>query len=277
MSEAHDTWDQLVRSVDFNRYLSTLFVPRALRDELCALYAFNHEVARTAETVSQPIAGQIRLQWWRDRIAELYRGSVIDHRLVEALGRVIEARALPRELFDDLIDAREHDLEEAPFPTLESLEDYADATSGHVMRLAGRILGAGDTLDADARSLGIAYALTGLCRALPHHAARRRLMLPADRIVAYGVSIEAIFSGTAGQGLRPLIEDMTRRAQVHLDACRGHHTARRVLPALLPASLVPLYVRKLTTPGFDVFRDPNEISIPRRQLAMLGAMIRGGI
>jgi len=277
MAENAASWDQLVRSVDFDRYLSTLFVPNAQRAELNVLYAFNHEVARTAETVSQPIAGQIRLQWWRDRIAELYRGVAIDHRLVEALGRAIAARALPRELFDDLIDAREHDLEEAPFPTLETLENYADATSGHIMRLAARILGANDALDADARSLGVAYALTGLCRALPHHAARRRLMLPADRLAASGLSIEAVFSGTAGQGLRPLIEDVARQAQVHLDACRGHRIARNVLPALLPASLVPLYLRKLTKPGFDLFRDASEMSIPRRQLAMLGAMIRGGI
>ncbi len=276
MPKSQDTWDQLVRSVDFNRYLSTLFVPQQQRAELNVLYAFNHEVARTAETVSQPIAGQIRLQWWRDRIAELYRGAAIDHGLVEALGSVIAAHALPRELFDDLIDAREHDLEEAPFPTLESLEDYADATSGHVKRLAARILGGGATLDADARSLGIAYALTGLCRALPYHAARRRLMLPADRLVAAGLSIEAVFSGTAGQGVRPLIDDVARRARFHLDASRGHRIARSVLPALLPASHVPLYLRKLTKPGFDVFRDSNEISVPRRQLAMLGATIRRG-
>jgi phytoene synthase len=277
MAESAASCDELVRRVDFNRYLSTLFVPRQQRAELNVLYAFNYEVARTAESVSQPIAGQIRLQWWRDRIAELYRGVAIDHRLVEALGLAIVAHALPRELFDDLIDAREHDLEEAPFPNLESLESYADATSGHVMRLAARILGARDSLDNDARSLGIAYALTGLCRALPQHAARRRLMLPADRIAASGLSIEAIFSGTAGQGLQPLIEDMATRARFHLDACRGHRIARGVLPALLPASLVRLYLRKLTRPEFEPLRDASEISIPRRQLAMLGAMIRRGI
>ena len=61
--------------VDFDRYLSSLFAPAAAAARsLNVLYAFNYEVAKTAETVSQPIAGQIRLQWWRDRIAELYRG-----------------------------------------------------------------------------------------------------------------------------------------------------------------------------------------------------------
>ena len=268
-----DPWDDLVRRVDPDRYLSSLFAPHALRAELNVLYAFNHEVAKTAETVSQPIAGQIRLQWWRDRIAELYRGAVIDHPLVEALARMIAAHQLPRDLFDVMIDAREHDLEEAPFPTLESLEDYADATSGNVMRLAARILAAGETLDTYARDLGIAYAITGLCRALPFHAARRRLMLPADRLAASGISIEDVFAGKAGQRLRPLLEDMAAQARLHI-AARRDHILRSHVSALLPAAVVPLYLRALTRPGFDVFRDSTEVGTHRRQLAMLGAMIR---
>src|SRR5262245_57908656 len=122
--------DDVVRRVDFDRYLSSLFAPAALRRELNVLYAFNHEVAKTAETVSQPIAGQIRLQWWRDRIAELYRGVAVEHPVVEGLSDIITARNLPRDFFDELIDAREHDLEEAPFATVEEFEAYADATSG---------------------------------------------------------------------------------------------------------------------------------------------------
>jgi phytoene synthase len=177
-------------------------------------------------------------------------------------------------LFDELIDHRELDLEEAPFPTLESLEAYANATSGNVMRLAARILGAGDTLDSHARGLGIAYALTGLCRALPHHAVRRRLMLPADRLAASGVSIEDVFSGTAGPRLRPLIEDMSAHVRSRLSAHGNERISRSVLPALLPAAVVPLYLRALTRSGFDAFRDSTDVGAHRRQLAMLGAMIR---
>jgi NADH dehydrogenase [ubiquinone] 1 alpha subcomplex assembly factor 6 len=273
MAEAASLED-VVRHVDFDRYLSSLFAPAALRTQLNVLYAFNHEVAKTAETVSQPIAGQIRLQWWRDRIAELYRGVAVEHPVVEGLSGVISARNLPRDLFDELIDAREHDLEEAPFATIEEFEAYTDATSGHVMRLAARILGAGDILDARARDLGIAYAIAGLCRALPYHATRRRLMLPADRLIASGVSLEDVFAGRGGDRLRPLFHDMAQRARDHLAASRGPRVARSVLPALLPAALAPLYLRVLTRPGFDVFRDSSEVGVHRRQLAMLGAMIR---
>ena len=268
-----ESWDDLVRRVDPDRYLSSLFAPHALRAELNVLYAFNYEVAKTAETVSQPIAGAIRLQWWRDRIAELYRGVAIEHPVVEALGAIISARNLPREIFDELINAREYDLEEAPFATMEEFEAYADATSGHVMRLAARILGAGESLDAHAGDLGIAYAVAGLCRALPFHAAGRRLMLPADRLVASGISIEDVFAGKAGQRLQPLLEDMAAQARSHL-AARRDRIARNLLPALLPAAVVPLYLRALTRPGFDVFRDSSDVGTHRRQLAMLGAMIR---
>jgi len=202
-----ESLDDLVRRVDLDRYLSSLFAPAALRRELNVLYAFNHEVAKTAETVSQPMAGQIRLQWWRDRIAELYRGVAVEHPVVEALSGIIPARTLPRDLFDELIDSREYDLEEAPFATIDEFEAYADATSGHVMRLAARILGAGETLDVPARDLGIAYAIMGLCRAVPYHATHRRLMLPVDRLIASGVSIESVFAGRGGEGLRPLLHE----------------------------------------------------------------------
>jgi phytoene synthase len=271
------SWDGFVRSVDFDRYLSSLFAPAALRRQLNVLYAFNHEVAKTAETVTQPIAGQIRLQWWRDRISELYSGYAIDHRLSEDLGQVIAAHHLPRELFEALIEAREHDLEEAPFATLASFEAYADATSGHIMRLAARILAAGDSLDAPARELGIAYATVGLCRSLPYHAARRRLMLPADRVAALGISVEDVFAGTAGRRIQPMVYDLCGLARTRLRAARRAALPRSALPALLPAAVVPLYVKALTRPASDVFRNRTEITAHRRQWAMLGAMIRGRV
>src|SRR3979490_860747 len=120
--------EEIVRKADYDRYLSSLFAPQALRGHLITLYAFNHEVAKTAESVSQPIAGQIRLQWWRDRIAELYGGADLDHRLANALGEVIAEHDLPRKLFGDLIDAPETRIPASPLDVAASLEAYAEAT-----------------------------------------------------------------------------------------------------------------------------------------------------
>ena len=139
MADAFDQCQEMDRAGDKDRFLATLFAPEKYRRALHALYAFNLEIARVREVAHQPVAGEIRLQWWRDRIAELYRGVAVEHPVVEGLGGVISARKLPRDLFDALIGAREQDLEEAPFATMDELEAYADATSGNVMRLAARI------------------------------------------------------------------------------------------------------------------------------------------
>ena len=57
---------EIVRTDDFARYASTLFVPAPERRALLALYAFNVEVSRVHAQVSQPLPGEMRLQWWTD-------------------------------------------------------------------------------------------------------------------------------------------------------------------------------------------------------------------
>ena len=54
---------------DFARYASTLFVPAIQRRALLAIYAFNVEISRVREQVSQPLPGEMRLQWWTDMLA----------------------------------------------------------------------------------------------------------------------------------------------------------------------------------------------------------------
>ena len=65
-----------MRSHDFARYASTLFVPADQRRALLALYAFNVEISRVREQVSQPLPGEIRLQWWTDMLAGAGHGGV---------------------------------------------------------------------------------------------------------------------------------------------------------------------------------------------------------
>ncbi len=274
MSEISASSASVVRAADYDRFLSGLFVPEARRNHLFALYAFNHEIAKTAEIVTQPVMGQIRLQWWRETIAGIYTGGVRRHETALALADAIDAYGLPQALFDTLIDARERDIFRDEFATLVDLETYADATSGGLMRLAVRILGGGDTLEETAKEAGIAYALTGLLRAIPFHAAQQRLMLPADVMRGAGLSGEDVFAHD-GARLSPVISHLSAAVRSHMKLASGAPIARNLLPALLPASLVQPYLRRLMHENFDVFRDAADLSVPRRQLVMLGTMIRG--
>src|SRR3981189_3867719 len=95
----------LVRHHDRDRYQTALFAPARRREALLALYAFNYEIARVRETVTQPMLGQIRLQWWRENIAAAFEGGPFRHHpVVEPLAAVIRDLRLTRDHFDRLID-----------------------------------------------------------------------------------------------------------------------------------------------------------------------------
>jgi phytoene/squalene synthetase len=267
---------EMVRAADYDRYLSVLFAEKEKRESLFALYAFNFEVAKTAETVSEPTLGMIRLQWWRESVGEIFNGTPRRHEVVMALSLAIEKHDLPRALFDELLDAREQDLSLTPFGEMAELESYADATSGHVMRLAGRVLGAETKDDGHIRSLGIGYAITGLLRSLPHHAARRRIMFPVGALKEADLSEDVIYAGRSSN-IRILIDKMIAATETHLRFGSTLSVPRGVLPAFLPAALIKPYLKIMKRRDFDPYREPVEISVPRKQLAMLGAMVRGRI
>src|SRR5215218_7515119 len=87
----------IVRRHDRDRYQTALFAPADRREALFALYAFNYEVARVRETVTQPMLGQIRLQWWREVVEATYAGAPArQHEIVTPLVSAITAFGLTR-------------------------------------------------------------------------------------------------------------------------------------------------------------------------------------
>src|SRR3982751_5229634 len=108
-----------IRRYDRDRFLLGLTVPVNRRNALWALFAFNHEIAKTREVVSEPTLGLIRLQWWRDALDQLYQGNTLQHEVLTALTPVIREHDLPRAWFDDLINAREADLGGKPLGVVQ--------------------------------------------------------------------------------------------------------------------------------------------------------------
>jgi phytoene synthase len=267
-----------VRRHDPDRFLTALFAPPAAREDLLTLYAFNHEIAKTREVVSEPLLGRIRLEWWRETIGALYDGaSPRVHEVVLPLADLIARRTLSRARFERLIDARERDLEDVPPETIVDLEAYAEGSAGSLVALALEALDARDveTLAAG-REVGIAWALTGLLRAVPFHAQRRRLYLPADLVAANGVDVEALFERGRSRGLAQTVEALVERAHEHLKAARRRcGIPRAAIPALLPARLADSYLAELEGAGFDPFALGPTRKRAGRPLGLILAALRG--
>src|SRR5450631_4918618 len=100
----------LVRTHDFARYASTLFTPAAQRRALLAIYAFNVEISRVRDQVSQPLPGEIRMQWWTDMLAGAGHGGVEGNPVAAELLLAIRDHQLPVERLSRLIEEHQFDL-----------------------------------------------------------------------------------------------------------------------------------------------------------------------
>jgi phytoene synthase len=267
---------QEVRRFDRDRFVTALLAPVERREALFGLYAFNQEIARVRELVTEPMLGQIRLQWWRDTLDQLFRGVAVAHPVAEALAEAVNRHDLSRSPFDRLIDSRMADLEDAPPETLAALEDYAEGTSSTINALVMEVLDVHDEPSFRAsRHLGIAWALTGLLRAVPFHASARRLYLPADLMAEHGVEPEQVLSGQASPGLSKLAEALAQRAREHLARARSYKEdlPRTALPGLYTALLADRYLDRLGKAGFNPLNTGWSEARPRPALLALNAWL----
>jgi NADH dehydrogenase [ubiquinone] 1 alpha subcomplex assembly factor 6 len=252
----------LVRQHDRDRFQTALFAPARHREALFALYAFNYEIARVRESVREPMLGRIRLQWWREAIETVYGGGAPRrHEVVPALTAAIRERALSRVYFDRLIDAREGDLDDDPPATMAALEAYALASSSGLIQLALEVLvAANPAARAAATEIGVAYALTGLIRAMPVHVAMGRRTIPDDVATEAGLDPDDYAARRATPALRRAVAALAAAAERRLDAARELRPdmPKAALPALLPGRIAAHTLRRLERAEYDPFRGAGE-------------------
>lgn len=253
----------LAREFDADRFYAALFAPAKRREALFALIAFNYEIARLREVVSEPLIGEMRLVWWREALEEIEAGSAPRaHPVVQALDAAQRAAPFSLDPLRRMIDARTFDQHNDPMPDLPALTAYARATGGALAQaMAEALLPAGDHAPvlAAAQSAGTAWALTGIVRSLRIHASRGQLFLPARDLGARGISAETVFAGVASDGLLAVINDIIAQARAEFDAARKTH-AGAALPAVLYCVQLPAYWRRMLHADFDPFRTPIEQS-----------------
>jgi phytoene synthase len=221
----------LVRTHDFVRYASTLFVPAVERRALLAIYAFNTEISRVHELVSQPLPGEIRLQWWTDMLAASGHGSVEGNPVAAELLLAIRDYGLPVELLARLVEQHQFDLYNDPMPSMTALESYLNETASALFALAARVTSRpSEEIDHLAQHAGLAQGIVQMIAALPRDAWRRQLFLPLQFLEQHGGGIEDVFSGKQTPQLRAAIDQLIGEARNHLK------TALSLLPTVPPAA-----------------------------------------
>ena len=244
----------LVERADPLRFRVAMAAPVAARRILFPIYAFNVEVARAPWVTQEAMIAEMRLQWWRDALEEIADGKTVrKHEVVNALADCLDAQGA--RCLDRLIAVRRWDIYKDAFEDQGHFDDYINATSGHLMWTAARLLGAADET--------------------------------VVRDFAYGVGIANILQAVPAlklQGRMPLLDEtregvlaLTQTAITRID----HAAARRtVISKEAGAALVAGYharpiLRMVQRDPNKVAQDTLETNPARDSLRFLNVSLRG--
>ena len=224
------------------------------------------EIAHVRDKVHEALAGELRLQWWRDAIEGEARGDVGSHPVAAALLDTIHKCRLPRESLTDLIEAHRFDLYDDPMPTLHHWESYAEQTAATPIRLASIILSAKPEPGGIAAASHAGAALSVRNQLADLGRIRSPVFTPVDLLARHGLTPADIEAGVFTAPVAAALADMRAIARLHLDALKRHMAT--VEPAARPAYLTVSLVEPLmkrADRGIDPFRERLTMAPWKRQ------------
>jgi phytoene/squalene synthetase len=280
MSHSLDFCMLEVKKYDYYRYLCCLLVPEKLRGRFFPILALNNEIAKIKDIVSEPMAGFIRLQWWREAIEEISHGSPTKHKheVTNCLYEVLREGQIPKELFYNLIEAREADIDFLIPSDLESIKNYAEKTASSLFYI---LLAAAKIDEPQAKEAahfgGIAYGITGLLRAMRHNAYHNRIMLPLDLLEQQGISVEDVAQGKNIEKTIPIVRELCDVAEANLKNMRTamQYAPKPVVDVLLPLAIVAPFLARIKKSGYNLFDYDLERGKFALQMGILKAKLLG--
>ena len=238
---------EIVRAGDPDRFAATMAASEAAREKLWPLYAFNLEIARAPYVTQEPLIAEMRLQFWADVMAEIARGAAPRaHEVAQPLAAVWRAEGLPVALGEEMIAARRWDIARMSFSDAAALAAHLDATAGHLMWLAARVLGAPSNSETVVRDMAYASGLANWLVAVPALRAAGRVPLVDESDRAIGALAE--------EGLRRLGQARAQRARLPASVLPALLTGWQAGPILRRAVRRPARVREGRLQGSEFVR-----------------------
>lgn len=268
-----------VRRGDRDRYLTLVFVPAGIRGHLAALAAFNLELARTRDQVSESLLGLIRLQWWREAIEEIRGGGKPrQHQVTLALAAATRAHGLDTDRMLAMIDARESELEATEPPSAAEFLARADATAVNLLHLSLQAMGhdiSDSGLATAVSQIGRAYAAAGIARSVLADAQHRRTRLPREALAAAEVDLDRLFALKPQAQLAACLRGVAEEASRNLAEARRIRPAKPASPLILTGRLAALHLERLRRAAYDPFESAAIAAHPMDAWRLLWSNLTG--
>ena len=236
-------------------YYSFLFLPKARREAITALYAFCREVDDIADECSDTALARTKLEWWRVELARTFAGEP-SHPVSQALLPAIRAYDLAREQFEEIIDGMEMDLQHVRYADFKALQLYCYRVAAVVGQLAAAIFGYGERKTLKyAHDLGLAFQLTNIIRDVGEDARRNRIYLPQDELAQFGVRESDMLAGHSSPAFRALMAHQVARARTFYQQALQELPAsdrRNQRPGLVMAAIYQTLLNEIENDGYPV-------------------------
>uniref|UniRef100_A0A1B6CD17 NADH dehydrogenase (Ubiquinone) complex I, assembly factor 6 n=1 Tax=Clastoptera arizonana TaxID=38151 RepID=A0A1B6CD17_9HEMI len=208
----------LLRTHDYENFLCSLLLPNILRRSAFAIRAFNIEISKVQERVSDPKLGQMRFQFWQDTLEKLYKEIIPQHPVALELFTAIKNHKLKKRHLQQLITSRTEHLLSPKYKSLEDVEKYSEQSVSSIYYLLLQSAGI-ENIHADhaASHLGKAQGISNLIRSIPHNLQRRLLIFPQDILLKHNISQESILRAKNDKPIRDAVFEIASRANQHLE------------------------------------------------------------
>lgn len=258
-------------------YRAMRILPGPRRAAMYAIYAFCREVDDIADEGDDRAAKRIALEAWRRELDALYDGRPT-FLVARALAPMIRRFDLPKAEFAAIIDGMAMDAEaDIQAPGEAELDLYCDRVASAVGRLSVRAFGcATPAADRVATALGRALQLTNILRDLAEDAARGRLYLPRELLVANGIVATDPALVLASPALPAVCEEIARRARGHFSDARAALSEcprRPMRPAALMLATYAAVLRRLERRGWHHPSIPVKVG----KLTKIWLLLRHGL
>jgi 15-cis-phytoene synthase len=271
---------EITRKSASNLALAFILLPPEKRAAMSALYAFCRQVDDVADEESVPAARRREeLAAWRDDVRIACSGGAPHFPVNRELQPCIARYRLPFDLFDELIQGVEMDLELDRYPDYPTLERYCYRVASVVGLLSIEIFGYSNPACRQyADALGKALQLTNILRDVGNDATRGRIYIPATELNRFRVPADDLLQRRWSERFHELARTVGAQARAHYARARAAlppEDARHMVSAELMGTVYWQLLRKLERSRFQVLADrPLKLSKAHKLWLVFGALIR---
>ena len=251
-----------------DHFLAHLLLDEETRMIADIVWAFHVEITQIPLLVSEPMVGEIRLQWWAEILAGQRSDEANGHPVARAMLVLIDQFSMATGGLEAKLKAHIFDLYQDPMESRTMLEGWSGETRSSLFQTIAlaRWEDEAKNLSDLCGHVGVALSIVGILQNLSLHRSKGQTYIPTEYLAKAGVSSGALRTGDSAN-IQSVIDQMLALADDHykhaMTCLAVSEVDKRAL--FLPLSVVPVYLEKQRLAGIKLLDCPASVLQLRRQ------------